>query len=456
MSKAYEMNNSEKAALDFLQDLASKNPQFNKIWSSIAVGDQNIAYSMISEFLGKKQEPTVTDSVLNVQKRFKQEQNNIHEFWDTLGFAPGISLVGRLFKTFVDNMTLHEFCESSKLAVNYGLQTDQNETLKNIFSLNPDLIFNINRFDQFDTYIDMCLRYIEKKLSDSKKAYADRDKLSEVNRAVRILFLLLIWAEIHEIEQKKDKNDNSAWINTLKIGLYFMIGIGVYQISSHPNIIELIDSYMAGKKRSGGHEKKRMVREKENADLEPELQDILNDAENRWANWRQGAPVFHNIMMNKVIEGYEKKKRKRIPFKREDLLKKIGEISKKFSYSDFSQGEFRGKYKVSILCQAIAKDKYRLSLVSMDNTIEILNEILTCPTLYERMIQKKMRMTMTDEISELVKETDQFRKEKYSGLPEEIKNKIRRLNRLLLESIYPEITPKSRKDGLRRGWAGKK
>jgi hypothetical protein len=100
---------------------------------------------------------------------------------------------------------------------------------------------------------------------------------------------------------------------------------------------------------------------------------------------------------------------------------------------------------VEKLCQAIAKEGYPVTLKSADNSVERLNDILTVVNFYDIVTAKKKDMDFSKEVSDLVQKTAPYRKERlFANLAFAEQSDIRRLNRLVIEEVYPGEAPKAR------------
>jgi len=96
--------------------------------------------------------------------------------------------------------------------------------------------------------------------------------------------------------------------------------------------------------------------------------------------------------------------------------------------------EFSGQAKdIKALCDSIKKSGYSYQCKSPDNTVDILNEILTFPDLYKQLSKANPGLIISEDMKILAKLV-----EKMSASNEDRE----RFNRLLLETIYPEETPK--------------
>jgi hypothetical protein len=111
--------------------------------------------------------------------------------------------------------------------------------------------------------------------------------------------------------------------------------------------------------------------------------------------------------------------------------------------SNFYANEFKGKFMIDGLCDAIKRDGYNISLNTPNNTIDWLNKLLKVVNFYDELNKKKQEIGFSEDIKELVKKTENYRNnKKFSDLKNEEQNTIKRLNRLLLEETYPDNTPK--------------
>lgn len=112
---------------------------------------------------------------------------------------------------------------------------------------------------------------------------------------------------------------------------------------------------------------------------------------------------------------------------------------------DFSEFDFNESLPVENLCAAIDKDNYPLCLNSDHNTIFRLNDILRVPNLYEMVCGRNGRdvNVFSKDLRALIVQTSGYRDGKtFSRLTEDEQNSIRMLNRLLLEEVYVNETPR--------------
>ncbi len=111
------------------------------------------------------------------------------------------------------------------------------------------------------------------------------------------------------------------------------------------------------------------------------------------------------------------------------------------NFRDFSIDEFNGKkYTVAKLCTAINGDKYRIQHKYEVNTIKWLNEILSSPKLYDE-VRKKNGDTIFTEFHVNMKNTYDITTKSQSQKEDILKS----LNRSLLETLYPDKTPRTYK-----------
>jgi plastocyanin len=75
--------------------------------------------------------------------------------------------------------------------------------------------------------------------------------------------------------------------------------------------------------------------------------------------------------------------------------------------------------------------------------IDKLNTLLTMPNFYDRWLMKGKSIVMTENIKSLIETTENYRWRSFSGLSYLEQEKILRLNRLLIEATYPQISPKN-------------
>lgn len=111
--------------------------------------------------------------------------------------------------------------------------------------------------------------------------------------------------------------------------------------------------------------------------------------------------------------------------------------------SDFSEDEF-GILNIDKLCKVINDDNYNIPLKTLNNTMESLNKLLNVPNFYDILQAKKPSITFSEKIKKLVYKTKAYRGSKFSDLDEDKKSSIKRLNRFLVEEVYPDKTPRSR------------
>ncbi|HHT9122703.1 MAG TPA: hypothetical protein ACFYEF_07515, partial [Candidatus Wunengus sp. YC63] len=111
--------------------------------------------------------------------------------------------------------------------------------------------------------------------------------------------------------------------------------------------------------------------------------------------------------------------------------------------SYFCLDEFKPPFTVKKLCKAIKNDNYKISLQIAKYTITWLNELLKQPKFYSILREKKPDIGFTRKVIDLVDKTDGYRNDKeFSELEIQEQIYIKRLNRLILEEIYPQKTPK--------------
>lgn len=111
---------------------------------------------------------------------------------------------------------------------------------------------------------------------------------------------------------------------------------------------------------------------------------------------------------------------------------------------DFCVSEFKSPITIRSLCKEINKDNYNIPLTMKKNTIFWLNELLKMPDFYDVLCMEKHKISFCKNIMVLVEETNGYRKKiNFPSLSIDEQNSIKRLNRLLLEEIYPNVSPKT-------------
>ncbi|MFA4915462.1 MAG: efflux RND transporter periplasmic adaptor subunit [Syntrophales bacterium] len=113
--------------------------------------------------------------------------------------------------------------------------------------------------------------------------------------------------------------------------------------------------------------------------------------------------------------------------------------------ADFTAEEFKDQKKdIAVLIQKIKNDGHQLGPINFpENTVEWLNGILQVPDLSDQLLARKSNLILTEEIKKLNEQTEKNRKGIFNNLKVEDQNAIRRLNRLLIEHVYPQETPKT-------------
>jgi len=108
----------------------------------------------------------------------------------------------------------------------------------------------------------------------------------------------------------------------------------------------------------------------------------------------------------------------------------------------FCDDEFAKKQSADLLCQAISKN-ISLKLQVKKGTLSWLNKLIKLPGLYNIFIEQfgSATVSLTNNILSLLRETAISRSKDFRILTYTELNKIKHLNRLLIEYLYPEETP---------------
>lgn len=113
----------------------------------------------------------------------------------------------------------------------------------------------------------------------------------------------------------------------------------------------------------------------------------------------------------------------------------------KGDFSYFFEDEFKPPLDIEKLCTAIIGDNYNVSLNVPLDTLDGLNELLEISNFYEIVYAKKPDISLKD-ITKLIDNTKPYRNTAFTCLKTKEQKNIVRLNRILLETIYPQDTPK--------------
>ena len=126
-----------------------------------------------------------------------------------------------------------------------------------------------------------------------------------------------------------------------------------------------------------------------------------------------------------------------------DLSIYSSELTEKKDSLDFSISEFESQKKdVQKLCQSIKREGYGIvGLLSSENTIDWLNELLQVANLSDKIITKQINLSLPSEIETLTVNTEHSRKKLFKYLTDDEKNEIKRLNRFLIELAHPLEAP---------------
>ncbi|OOP56464.1 MAG: hypothetical protein AYP45_08915 [Candidatus Brocadia carolinensis] len=185
-----------------------------------------------------------------------------------------------------------------------------------------------------------------------------------------------------------------------------------------------------------------------------EDKEILNLLENKRINWEKELDELHvrafftfGIFLSRVKKIEVAQKiflHIREYFWPEDfnLHQSLGDIL------DFSEREFRVPLSIEALCKVINNDNFLLQYKI--NSIEGLNKLLKTPDLYDKLKEKKS-IEFSEAVENLAEKTKGDRnKVPFSKLEPERKKNILKLNRFVLEEVYPDETPKGNEVILRK------
>jgi len=286
--------------------------------------------------------------------------------------------------------------------------------------------------------------------SSGRKTVVEENQLRKIICYLRLAYASLMSIHLNDLKKIVDANEkeSSSWNTLYEIGK-LQGEMNLLASLADPEIIRIHHSSRASRAISEEHEKRREVKAQEELLLDQRLLKYLKLAEKEWN--KETKIIYHSAMADWLIKEYPELKGDRAI-----LVKKLRPIARKYRYSDFSQGEFKKKSPTIMnICQSLNNDRYGMRFTAPDNTIDRLNEVIRTPDFYAQWYRKHRTINLPPEAVSLVTETQGYRKKKFSEMTEDEQTNIKRLNRLLLERTYP-MTPKSLKNGLMRGWEGKK
>ena len=104
--------------------------------------------------------------------------------------------------------------------------------------------------------------------------------------------------------------------------------------------------------------------------------------------------------------------------------------------------EFKDEISPEQLRKVIEKDYPDLPVTNEDNSLKWLNKLLEIPSFYDRIFSKQRKQRFSEDIKKLISITAKYRSKDEIILDDTEKENIQKLNRLLLETIYPDETPK--------------
>lgn len=109
---------------------------------------------------------------------------------------------------------------------------------------------------------------------------------------------------------------------------------------------------------------------------------------------------------------------------------------------EFSMDEFTNGLTVKALCEEINKEGYGIEFKTLNNTIERLNEILQIPNFYNICLKKKKSLKLNEYAQKLISQSKNYRSKDFSELSKDQRKSVLKLNRMILEALYPQNCPK--------------
>jgi hypothetical protein len=158
-------------------------------------------------------------------------------------------------------------------------------------------------------------------------------------------------------------------------------------------------------------------------------------------NWRDAAIYYYKLT-------HEARQLVKKPFLDSDyILNQFAEQEERENSTAleyFRQYEFEDLTAIRDLCQCIENDKYNLHLKARERTLHWLNNLLEVPDLYDRIRRHSRRVKeIPKNIANLDLNTVQRQSKCFNDLKLKEQQYIVRLNRLMLEKIYPDKMPQS-------------
>jgi len=412
--------------------------------------DENIpqagSFSFSPVRLEDEEGKTEIKNIESIIKRFKNYTKKVRGFVrPSWGIPPVSDISLEMFCTAVEYFIKDTLNSEPYRTVLYEL--NQYLVRKISYQINPQEILKSYNYFRVQRIIPLAEKYLNEFYKGKEIQKGDRfEKSAVIVNIVYMLYMADYAIGIREIINKNDTDASYLWRETYEIG--FLQG-KMCLIESHldKDMAGIHHKSMSSKAKDEDWKKRHAEMDKANQELDEFLREPLQKAKDKWE--RSHKLIYHNTMADNLIE-----ENKDLRIDREMLIEKLRPIAKEFRYSTFCGGEFKRPSDIIILCQSISKDNYKIKIHSAKNTIDWLNEIIMTPDFYSKWFKRKGDIDLSPELNELIGDTHSCRKKKFSELTEEEQIKIKRLNRLLLEHTYPR-TPKSRKNGLMRGWDGK-
>lgn len=189
----------------------------------------------------------------------------------------------------------------------------------------------------------------------------------------------------------------------------------------------------------------------------------LGDTLSRWPEytskqnlsivWRTNKPNFIAVRAWNVSEaGYEDERILRVGLTHTDFLLIKNKILKRalmnkykiddYDEIDFDYEDFTHPMSVELLCRTIKDDFPQLDLDNNDNTLNILNQVLRTPNFFQLATNFKSNIMSSKRIYDLTKKIEPHASKSYETIPEDNRKLLKKLNKHILERLYPNKVPK--------------
>ncbi len=334
---------------------------------------------------------------------------------DMKEFARHLEAVQLLSDTIFLSTPNSKLIDTLKQSLLGFIKTQHPETMKQVRAIGKqNKTYFANSVTDLDTLISLTRYHLaELALKPEEKKETKKERVKKISNDSQLLAAFMALRQIQVIKeyQPEDKSSDIPVAYYFLLGTYFASVINPLQ-SMHDEIRRLFVHISSSE---GGRKRRERV--------EPLKEEARSIADNLYS---QGDRRMHNEMAQYIFE---------------EQKKSHAEIRGSL---EFTKEDFIPPMTVTGLCEAIRKDKFKLKLNSPDNTVERLNELLRALGFYHSV--EDVNRTISDSLPKqyryLIYATSASRGEiNYQLLERGEQERIVKLNRILLKTIYPEKVP---------------